>query len=277
MSNVRPPTSVRLMSGFRFAHEPLATNQATRFVGRAYELQALAERVFFSTGGSFLITGYRGVGKTSFVNNVIARVRTIAESVIPSLGVVQVVDVYLSIARPLSAAELMHHIVRHLYDRLIDLGIFDSLPLHVRDAIVLAHRRTSESITNKFGETVGREYGSETGIAGPLLAALAKFSMKRTESRSSNHEFSFLEYDDKAAESDVLRIARYLTNGFEVSLSPLERFVFKLLGRRIPRIPVKAIFVFDELDKLDEETGDAATKPFLDQLLGDLKNLFTTS
>src|SRR5438270_536656 len=149
MSNVRPPTSVRLMSGFRFVHEPLATDQAPRFVGRANELQALAER--------------------------------------------------------------------------------------------------------------------------------AKFSMKRTESRSSNHEFSFLEYDDKAAESDVLRIARYLTNGFEVSMSPVERFVFKLLGRRIPRIPVKAIFVFDELDKLDEETGDGATKPFLDQLLGDLKNLFTTS
>src|SRR2546423_14777291 len=111
MSNVRPPTSVRLMSGFRFVHEPLATDQAPRFVGRANELQALAERVFFSTGGSFLITGYRGGGKTSFVNNVTARVRTIAESSIPSLGVVQVVDVYLTIATALSAAELMLHLV----------------------------------------------------------------------------------------------------------------------------------------------------------------------
>src|SRR5438128_4372387 len=123
MSNVRPPTSVRLMSGFRFVHEPLATDQAPRFVGRANELQTLAERVFFSTGGSFLITGYRGVGKTSFVNQVIARVRGIAERVAPTFGTVEIVDIYMSIARPLSASELMHHIVRRLYERLIDLDL----------------------------------------------------------------------------------------------------------------------------------------------------------
>jgi serine/threonine protein kinase/Cdc6-like AAA superfamily ATPase len=269
-------TSIPLAPDFRFAHEPLATSQDGRFVGRVAELQALAERVFFSTGGSFLITGYRGVGKTSFVNQVIARVRKIAGIVAPTFGAVEVVDIYMSIARQLDASELMHHIVRRLYERLNELNLFDSLPEDLRNDITLAYRRTSMSITNKLAETFSKEYGiTEAGLAGPLLAAVAKFSMTRSESRSRDHEFSFLAYDDKAAENDVLRIARKLTDGFDRSRTRFQRMT-ALLRRRPPRVGIKVIFIFDELDKLDEES-DAKKKPFLDRLLSDLKNLFTTS
>lgn len=275
----RLSTSIPLTPGFRFAHEPLTTDHDSRqFVGREAELQALAERVYYSNGGSFLITGYRGVGKTSFVNRVIARVREIArEPASPERGAAQIVDIYMSIARPLSAAELMHHIVRRLYERLVELKLFDSLPLHLRDDITLAYHRTSMSITKKMAETLTKEYGvSEAGVAGTLLAAAAKFSWSRTESRSRDDEFSFLSYDDKAAEMDVLRIARQLSRGVDRPLTAFER-VKSLFGKSRPtHTEIKVIFVFDELDKLDEE-ADAKKKPFLDRLLGDLKNLFTTS
>ena len=66
---------VPLLPAFRFAHEPVRPENATRFVGREAELATLVERIIFSEGGSFLVTGYRGVGKTSFVKQVLRRLR----------------------------------------------------------------------------------------------------------------------------------------------------------------------------------------------------------
>jgi serine/threonine-protein kinase len=43
-----------------------------------------------------------------------------------------------------------------------------------------------------------------------------------------------------------------------------------------PRLRLKIVFVFDELDKLDE-AAVAGARPYLDELFGSLKNLFSTS
>ena len=69
---------IALSRGFRFVHEPLGTSadvQWSRFVGRDAELDDLVSRIVLSDGGAFLLTGYRGVGKTTFVNRVIHDVR----------------------------------------------------------------------------------------------------------------------------------------------------------------------------------------------------------
>ena len=63
---------IPLNAGFRFVHEPIHMSIRHRFGGRVAETEELVQRLQFSDGGSFLITGYRGVGKTSFVNQVIA-------------------------------------------------------------------------------------------------------------------------------------------------------------------------------------------------------------
>jgi hypothetical protein len=61
----RYEATIPLISSFRYQHEPIGLNEAARFVGRLKEIDALAERILFSDGGSILISGYRGVGKTS--------------------------------------------------------------------------------------------------------------------------------------------------------------------------------------------------------------------
>src|ERR1022692_2788670 len=63
---------IPLNAAFRFVHEPIHMSIRHRFVGRVAETEELVQRLQFSDGGSFLITGYWGVGKTSFVNQVIA-------------------------------------------------------------------------------------------------------------------------------------------------------------------------------------------------------------
>src|SRR5262249_34111932 len=112
-------TVIPLRREFRFTHEPIPVPQSqvlrvadqsvtvhrvSRFIGRRDELEALAQRILFSNGGSFLITGYRGVGKTSFVHEVLRQVEQALPWASSFLGPVQLLDVYLNLARPLEPA-----------------------------------------------------------------------------------------------------------------------------------------------------------------------------
>src|ERR1043166_2218919 len=87
---------VPLLQTFRFLHEPIGTGSSHRFIGRQTEMESLAERILFSDGGSFLVTGYRGVGKTSYVNQVITKLEEALPWAQTFLGKIELVDVYLN-------------------------------------------------------------------------------------------------------------------------------------------------------------------------------------
>jgi serine/threonine protein kinase len=269
--------SIPLLPNFRFTHEPIGSSGESRFVGRDAELQRLAERILFSDGGSFLIAGYRGVGKTSFVNRVIRRVRELAIAQRQLVGTMDVVDVHLMLARPMEAVELMHHIVRQLRERLIELNAFQRLPVALQQDIELAHQRTSMSLSLKRATKIGGDAGlSELGLS--IAGVGVRMLRKKTTELTSGREWSYLAYDDRAAESDVMRIAEQIADGYEPHVSWIRRVLHAIGGDGSAKIPLKIIFVFDELDKIDEDAsrgGDG--QPFLDRLLGHLKNLFTTS
>src|SRR5687768_8897738 len=111
---------VPLLQTFRFLHEPIGTGSSPRFIGRQSEMESLAERILFSDGGSFLVTGYRGVGKTSYVNQVVTKLEEALPWAQNFLGKTELVDVYLNVARPVQPSEIMHHIIRQLHNRLIE-------------------------------------------------------------------------------------------------------------------------------------------------------------
>lgn len=280
-------TAAPLKSTFRYVYEPIRDKEHRRFVGRQPELESLSNRILFSDGGSFLVTGYRGVGKTSFVHQVVRKLESDVRAAAPVLGPMRVLDVYLTIARPLQPAELMHHIIRRLYERLLELGIEAKLSPRLRDDLLLAYDRTSVNMTRKLAETRERSGGiNEASLAlglhsVPLLAALgiapnlkASFTSKCTQSR--NYEYTYLSYDDRAAEHDVIRLSRDLAQGY-VEGTSLPRRLGRWLARRSPRrTRLKIVFVFDELDESATPAGEGQ-KPVIDELLGSLKNLFTTS
>ncbi|WP_406036442.1 hypothetical protein OG799_18370 [Micromonospora sp. NBC_00898] len=82
-----------LASSFRFVHEPLhGDDDALPMLGNASLVDGLRSRIVHSHGGTFLITGYRGVGKTTLV------LRALSE-LSQSDGNDLVVPVVLSVAR----------------------------------------------------------------------------------------------------------------------------------------------------------------------------------
>ena len=271
---------VPLLQTFRFIHEPIGTTNTTRFIGRQNEMESLAERILFSEGGSFLVTGYRGVGKTSFINQVVRRLEESLPWAERLLGETRIVDIYLNVARPVQPSEIMHHIIRRMHDRLIETGIFHLLGGDLRDALRLSYLRTSLNMARKLAETSERSFGfNEASIGGEWMKAALKMSWSSKRSRTQNIETSFLGYDDKSAEHDIISISRRLADGYLKPLTRFERLKLLFGGVEQKRVRIKVVFVFDELDKLEEFTpqGDGDQRPIIDQILGGLKNLFTTS
>lgn len=272
--------TVPLQNSFRFVHEPIGTETTTRFVGRANEMESLVERILFSDGGSFLVTGYRGVGKTSFINQVVRRLTDALPWAETFLGKTEIIDVYMNIARPIQPSEIMHHIIRRMYERLVEKNIFRCLAPDLQIAVETAYNRTSMNMARKTSESKEQSIGSnEINLGGFLFKAGVKIPWGRKFSTTKNYETSYLGYDDKSAEHDIISISKRLTRGYSASL-PFWRY-FKSFFKRDDAeiVRLKIIFVFDELDKLEEYTvqiGDE-TRPAIEEILGTLKNLFTTS
>jgi len=278
-SRSRREITIPLIDSFRFIHEPVGVATRSRFIGRENDLESLAERILFSDGGSFLVTGYRGVGKTSFVNQV---VRTL-EDALPwaerRLGKTEIVDLYLSVARPIQPSEIMHHVIRRLHDRLIEKGIFPLLNPHLQESLTMAYYRTSLNMVRKLAETSERTFGvNEASIGGDWMKASIKLSANSKRNLTRNYEMSYLGYDDKAAEHDVITICKALSRGYTKPYQGPKRLRHLFSNNHSGTVHLKIVFVFDELDKLEELTTDNKHNPLvIDQILSSLKNLFTTS
>src|ERR1022692_4641108 len=139
---------IPLNAAFRFVHEPIHMSIRHRFVGRVAETEELVQRLQFSDGGSFLITGYRGVGKTSFVNQVIA---TLEQRV-------AVLPVQINLSRPLQPAELMHLIIRCIYDRLVEKNWYGLVGEKIQAELTLAYQRTSANVVRKQSDKWERSF-----------------------------------------------------------------------------------------------------------------------
>ena len=268
--------TIPLKPTFRFVHEPIGPSLAERFLGRQSEIEQLVERILFSDGGSFLITGYRGVGKTSFVNMAMSRLENRLKRVTSILGPMVLITINISVSRPLSASELMHHIIRRLFEKLAETGLDRKMDPTFMIELSQAYRRTSFNMSRKEGHS--KEAHLEIGDISPSHSPL-KFAFGAKHGRSVDFEASFLGYEDKAAEHDVIRLSRMLAAGYFEKTWKARILKLAGVGKNSPKTRVKVVFVFDELDKLEpavDVTAPLAT-PFLHQLLGSLKNVFTTS
>lgn len=282
----RQGVQIQLRPDFQFLHEPISFREpfrrqdagdTSRFVGREEELREFIQRILLSDGGAFLVAGYRGVGKTSFVNRVIQEIQGNLAWLVQHFGPMDVLDISLNIARPLTPLELMHHIIRGLYSRLEEKGLLDRLDPADREALLLAYQRTSFTISRKAGGSTERSLGiGDLLVTLPSLGIAPKLSGSIKRTRTENLDMNFMTYDDKAAEYDISRLSRRLARGYFPPASRLRRAWQRLRRKEAERVKLKIIFVFDELDKL-ENFKQPNGVPVIDDILGTLKNLFTTS
>ncbi|MFN0059768.1 MAG: protein kinase domain-containing protein [Planctomycetota bacterium] len=276
---------IPLAENFVFQHEAVGRREhapqivgstpqelRSQFIGRRLEIDELLLRLSRSRGGSFLITGYRGVGKTSFVNQVIHELRRDLKRRAANAAQkaeVALVDVHLSLARAVNPMGLMYHVIHGLHQRLDETGLLERLPAPLREALALAWQRTSLQIARTQSE--GRESG--LSLDGSSLLGLT-LGLSARRNRSQQLELQYLAYDEHAAERDLIRIAQGLCVPFRRRRSRGERLRF--WRRPEPLTQLKIVLVFDELDKL-QVAADAHGSTPVDELISALKNLLTTS
>jgi len=225
------------------------------YVGRRTELLRLAGRIAISDGGSFLVCGFRGVGKTAFVAQLLRHV----EARKPSGALLA--SLHLPVARPTSPLELMHQVVRGLHARLEDLDLLDKIPTNVRERLELASIRTMATLSRQQDRSTEATLGLDLAKTVMAFTGLALGSKR---SKRDAVQMSWLGYDERAAEHDLCWI------GERLKRPPSRRPRF--FARKTSAL--KIIIVLDELDKLTDSEGGGAA---LVALLMSLKTLLTAS
>ena len=253
------------------------------YVGRPDEDALRLARQIRHADGTILVTGYRGVGKSSFVNRVIFHTLE-AQKEFPKDGWI-VVPVNVNLAKVAGVQNILRLTLRAVREALLesnsrqprrirarDSSEFSSVRLPLRteeeiepleEAYIRATYKVTMSQTN--GSERRSELGSSFSVGASKLAAgmvgveLGKFleaGVKKTKIEKINRELNLLDYDENAAEQDLAKLIYSLAT---------PRPLYGESGGK--NVQIKLVFVFDELDKMDVEKG---LKPMIEGL----KNLF---
>lgn len=271
---------IKIEETFQYVHEPLRSNEhAIPFLENQQYVTDLKNRILFSSGGAFLITGLRGIGKTTLVT------RAIDELTSENSSSTLIIPVYLNVAREINITQLMYEIIRRFYDSLIDNKIIDKVPKYIASRITSAYARTSLSFKQSQYESIekSRTTSIKPNNISPSLNPIKnlietlkpKFSFSKRKISSLAKEASFLAYSESDVEHDFLRILELLRKGFFVPKSFIQSALttFHLKNKK-PNTKLKCIFILDELDKLTAKEDGIES---LERLLASMKNILSTT
>jgi hypothetical protein len=256
---------------------------ARHYVGRSDEEALKLARQLRHADGTILVTGYRGVGKSTFVNRAVFHAISEQEKLPPDGTLL--VPVTVNLAKVAGVQHVLRVTIRALRDALVDpeSRIPRKIPCHnsnelgpiplpldqakeiepLEEAYIRATYKVTMSRSDgaerkaEFGSSFAIDPGKLVGgsIVGLELGKFLEGGIKKTSTKKINRELSLLDYDENAAEEDLSRLIRSLA---------IPR---PLYGTSGPWVRIKLVFVFDELDKMDIDLG---LKPMIEGL----KNLF---
>lgn len=259
-------TRIPLDPKFRYSQGPLPLDSPIPLLHRGELVTELARRIDRSAGGSLLITGFRGVGKTTVVDRALRELRRLS-------GDKVWVTVRINLASPRTPAQLLFEVIRALYEQLEDDHQLADVGPEARKVLETAYQRTSRSLKETLSSSIerSRDFGLSAGpAAASIISPKAGFSKKLASSLSG--EATYLEYSDVDAQHDFARIVRLL--GRNSGQPPAKKGLARWFGAGAPapQIAVRLIIVLDELDKLAEWEGGTE---WIRTLLTQIKNVLT--
>ncbi|GAA2588403.1 hypothetical protein GCM10010411_21620 [Actinomadura fulvescens] len=254
-------------------HEPLAAGEdALPPLGNEELAAELRSRVVHSRGGTFLVTGFRGVGKSTLV------LRTLQEITERSAPGELVLPVSLSVARSTTTERLLFAMVRRIFETLSDSGVLDRLPPETGQSLLLAYMRTSLSFKETQSDARERsaalDLGAGTGAGAKALvnAVTPKINLTVRNTRSLATEAAFLAYSETDVEHDLMRIVSLINQDAPLLPRPRSRLRRLWPWPRPAPSRLRLVVVLDEVDKL---TVDEAGREAVENLLSGTKNVLT--
>jgi len=210
------------------------------FFGREKELNQFVQQLYSSRGGAFCLAGFRGVGKTRFLE----RSMDLLESRVEDSDGHILVKVWLSLPQPYLPKELMHIIIASLISRLKELGIINKLGRELENRLSTISKRLSKTIRSSKSKNVDVGFDLGSFIKTPNISI------------GEQDEEEFLPYEAPIAEREIISVLRNLSD-----LSIMHKF---------RKHKIRVVFVFDEMDKISDFVS-------LISMLRSLKTLFNES
>jgi hypothetical protein len=190
--------------------------------------------------GSYLVTGHRGVGKTSYINYALFKA---AEKLRAREPATILIPVLLNIARNYEekdSEKLMIRVIRGLYNTMSESKYFEALPPELRKKLKYAYLKTAAKVSENAKEALKTTLGFSETITTALQAEISgeggykvftklagKLGMSRTKARTRSmtsenaREFAFaleyLAYDREIAESELINLIHDL-NGITINI-----------------------------------------------------------
>jgi serine/threonine protein kinase len=266
---------VPLRETFRYVHEPSPGDDIFASLGNDGLVTDLASRIRHSRGGTFLVTGFRGVGKTTLV------MRALDQLEAGPAPAHRILSVSLSVARSTKTEQLLFAIVRRIFETLSDSGELERLPPQTRHALLVAYMRTSLSFKETQSDSRQASAGLNVGVgSGKLVKAVANIavpsvSLSANRSQSLATEAAFLAYSETDVEYDLMRIVSLVdkAHGARPGRRPWLRRIRPGRARTAGAPPrLHLIIVLDEVDKLTVDDAGLAT---VEQLISGIKNILT--
>jgi tRNA A-37 threonylcarbamoyl transferase component Bud32 len=255
--------AVPISADFQYVHEPLDDDCVIPLLGNAALIRSIKDRIRRSQSGACLVTGFRGVGKTTLVRRAIKELsRELPRDT-------AMVSVWVTMARPMTTNELLFAIVRRVFEELGDQGLFARLPADVQDALMRSYTRTSFTVKETTRNDTERGVSVSVGGAQPVVGTMPTLSAGDRRTRSRATEASFLTYSESDVEYDVLRIIQLLRDGSRAR--PRARRWWR--RRTATTLRIRLVIVLDEIDKLTTAPDGIS---IIEKVVTELKNVLTT-
>jgi hypothetical protein len=259
-----------------FVTAPLAEEDLLFYIENSADAESLARRMVINDG-VILITGYRGVGKSTFINMVLSKLPEVQQEQVEDVPW-HVMPISISLAKATSVSSVLRLCVRALYNTLIakpfEKGEKTSshilLSKDEQKHIRWANLRATYKVNMQQGESVGTLKRLQAGLdvkladlvpqtiggitLGPLLPTFGFHSSKEWN-KKVDRTVALFDYDEDRAEEDIVSLIKMLAT--------------PRMNAQGKKVRIKLAFIFDEMDKMDEKEGQL---PLIQQL----KNLFLT-
>jgi len=224
-------------------HSPLNGDDLRLLVRREREVQRLTGRITKSRGGQhFLVTGYSGVGRTSFANKVLDEVRrTPSQDIQQGRSLGRLVVIRLNYKRAPDPLDLVYQLIRKTHDEFVNGDYV--LDKRTQDRLRALNDSVRYLPAKETLEKAGEGKASATVL--PVQSDIGARIARSKERQEREHSFDSL----------VAELNGLLTSIVQASRRTRPRLIDRMRGRiRIGTplyIPYRIVIVIDEIDRLD--------------------------
>jgi hypothetical protein len=232
-----------------FPRSALSSDKLEFWVGLQEQVDRVVRGLLASAETHYLITGYPGVGKSSFVARVVADWRRLSAA----RGISRLLIFDLHLARPQSPEEIVKRLIGKVYFASIDGQFAPAQKLSERLELnyIQAH---SKSLKETQEQTSSHESSKEGKIDFPAVATILGGGIGGSSKTSKEISRSLevqKEYNLSMAATDFESVLHLLSQTRNFQLGLRERLWRRILKSSADNNDSRTLFIFDQIDDLD--------------------------